>query len=90
MLNGICQGIIWFLEIIRYAVMIYILLSWFMPPNQGIMRFLERITDPLLRPFRNLLFRIAPRMIFDLSPLLFFMLVGLLIRFVSVVFLWLS
>ena len=89
MLNGICQGIVWFLEIIRFAVMMNILLNWFIPPNHGVMRFLERITDPLLRPIRNLLFRIAPRMIIDPSPLVFFLLVGLLIRFVRVIFIWL-
>ena len=90
MLYGVFLGISYFLQIVRYTVLIYLILSWFLPPYQGIMRFLERIVDPLLRPVRNLLFRFLPRMIIDPSPILFFLFLDLLIRLVWVVFTWLS
>jgi uncharacterized protein YggT (Ycf19 family) len=90
MLHGLFLGVRYFLQIIRYTVLIYLVLSWFMPPNQGFMRFLERIVDPLLRPIRNLLFRFLPRMVIDPSPILFFLLTDLFIRLLWVIFSWLS
>jgi len=90
MLDGISLGIVWFLELIRFAVVLYLILSWFLSPSQGFMQFLGRVVDPMLRPFRNLLFRFFPRLFIDPSPLLFFLLMGLLIRLIPVLFSWIS
>ena len=50
------------------AIIIRVILSWFMPRRQNlIMLLLDDITGPLLAPLR----RVIPRLgIFDLSPLI--------------------
>lgn len=89
MLYGLFLGISYFLQMVRYLVLIYLVLSWFMPPYQGFMRFLARFVDPLLRPVRNLLFRFLPRMIIDPSPILFFLFIDLFSRIIWWIYSWL-
>lgn len=60
MLSGIFQGLIAFLEILRYVLLIYCLLSWFLPPYNRLMLFLGRVTDPLLNGIRSLVKRFFP------------------------------
>ncbi|MEG0767481.1 MAG: YggT family protein, partial [Clostridia bacterium] len=79
MLTGILQGLIYFIQIIQYTLLIYCLLSWFMPPAHKIMRFLGKVTDPLLDLIRPVMFRIFPRMPMDLSALVLYFLLNLLI-----------
>lgn len=74
----IYQGINIFLEIISYAVAVYCLLTWFLPPYHKVMRFLSRFVDPLLRPIRNVMYRLFPHMRIDFSPIVFFLLLRLL------------
>jgi YggT family protein len=55
------------LEFYSYALIIYILLSWF--PNAretGFGRFLARICEPYLEPFRRI---IPPLGMIDISPI---------------------
>jgi YggT family protein len=54
-------------RILSYAIIIRVILSWFMPGHQNmIMLILDDITEPLLAPLR----RVIPRLgMFDLSPL---------------------
>jgi YggT family protein len=55
------------LEFYSYALIIYILLSWF--PNareSGFGRFLSRICEPYLEPFRRI---IPPLGMIDISPI---------------------
>ncbi len=88
MLFGIFQGISYFLTIVRYLLLAYCVLSWFMPPYRGIMKTLSRFVDPLLRPIRNVLYRFANRMPIDLSALIAFFLLELLSRLVWQVYFW--
>lgn len=73
-LYGVFRGISMFLQVIYYALLAYCLLSWILPPYNKVMMFLARFVDPLLRPIRNVLFRIFPRMPLDLSALVAFFL----------------
>lgn len=81
-LYGIFRGISIFLQIIYYALLVYCLLSWILPPYNKVMMFLSRFVDPLLRPIRTLLFRIFPRMPLDFSALVLFFLLNILQRLV--------
>lgn len=88
MLYGIFEGISYFLAIIRYLLLAYCILSWFMPPYRGIMKTLARFVDPLLRPIRNVVHRFANRMPIDLSALIAFILLDVLSRLVWQVYYW--
>ena len=78
MLRGIVQGIDYFLEAIRYLLLVYCVISWFVSPFNRFRQFIERIVDPMLRPLRGILFGIAPRMPIDLSALVMFFVLNLL------------
>src|SRR3989338_8234352 len=57
------------IDIFWWLIIIRALLSWVSPdPNNPIVQFIERVTEPLLRPFRQLIpvYKVG----FDLSPLL--------------------
>jgi YggT family protein len=69
----------WFILIAR------ILASWFRPPMEGPMRtawtLLYDLTDPVLRPLRNLIPPIRMgAMALDLSPIVVFVILGVLQR----------
>lgn len=72
MLYGVVRGIDYFLEIVRYGLLLYCVLGWFVSPFNSFMKLLTRIFDPILRPVRNILFRIMPRMPIDLSAIALF------------------
>jgi uncharacterized protein YggT (Ycf19 family) len=78
MLYGIYQGVHYFLQIFYYLLLAYCLLSWILPPYHRVMAFLARFVDPLLRPIRNLQYRIFPRLPLDLSALFGFFALRLL------------
>jgi len=62
-----------------WAIIIRALLSWVSPdPYNPIVRFLERLTEPVLRPIRKLL---PPHRIgIDLSPLIAVLLIQFLVQ----------
>ena len=76
-LYRIYLGCYYFLEILRYALLIYCILSWFMPPWNKVMQFLAKITDPMLNLIRPLMRRIFPNLPIDLSAIVIFFLIGL-------------
>lgn len=76
-LYGVFRGISMFLQVIYYALLVYCILSWILPPYNRVMMFLGRITNPLLQPIRNVLFRIFPRLPLDLSALVLFFLLNI-------------
>jgi len=59
----------WLINLVVGAIIIQALLSWFMPAGAGnrFMLLLNDISDPILRPIRNL---IPPFGALDLSPLI--------------------
>lgn len=51
------DGVILFLRVAEIVLLAYCVLSWFMDVRSPLMRFLTRVTDPVLQPIRMLLFR---------------------------------
>lgn len=66
------------------AIIIRVIFSWIMGANNRFMRFLMRITDPLLIPFRRI---IPPIGAFDFSPMILIFLIQFLQRAVAAVLL---
>lgn len=66
------------LTIVYWLILVRALSSWLNPdPMNPIVQFLERTTEPILAPIRRLL----PRMAFDLSPIIAFLIVIFLKHF---------
>jgi YggT family protein len=72
------------LSIYRIILFIRILAGWFPPPRYGsplrpILEFMADITDPVLRPIRNMMPPIrAGAMALDLSPIIVFVLLSVI------------
>jgi YggT family protein len=82
---GILQQVI---TIYSYALIVYILMSWF--PNareSSIGQLLGRICEPYLEPFRKI---IPPIGMMDISPIVAFLVLNLARSGLSKVFLWLT
>lgn len=73
-----------FLSVYMLMIVIRIVFSWVMSPVNPVLRFLMRVTDPILEPFRRM---IPPLGMFDISPLIVFFLLSFLQTAVAAVFL---
>jgi len=58
------------LNIYAWIIIANVLLSWFLSPQHTVKQFLERITAPVLDPFRNITSRFTSSMPIDIAPLL--------------------
>jgi YggT family protein len=56
-----------FLGLYSLLIVVRIVFSWFMDWSNKLMRFLRRMTDPILEPFRRI---IPPLGMFDISPII--------------------
>ncbi|MFH0753247.1 MAG: YggT family protein [Candidatus Omnitrophota bacterium] len=66
------------LSILYWLILIRALISWVNPdPYNPIVQFLMRVTEPVLAPIR----RILPPMAFDLSPIIAFLILIFLQKF---------
>ncbi|WP_046175122.1 YggT family protein [Domibacillus indicus] len=66
------------IDLYSWALIIYILMSWFPDArNTSIGRFLTRICEPYLDPFRRI---IPPLGMFDISPIVAFITLNLATR----------
>ncbi|OXS78482.1 YggT family protein [Domibacillus enclensis] len=66
------------IQLYSWALIIYILMSWFPDAkNTSIGRFLTRICEPYLDPFRRI---IPPLGMFDISPIVAFITLNLATR----------
>jgi YggT family protein len=72
------------LGIYSLLIVMRIIFSWFMSFMNPLMRFLSRLTDPILVPFRRLM---PPVMMFDISPIIVLFILGFLQTAVAGVFL---
>jgi YggT family protein len=73
------------LSIYWVVLFVRIIASWFPPPREGplrsAMRTIYAVTDPVLRPLRSLVPPIrAGMMAIDISPIIVFILIGVLER----------
>ncbi|PAQ13210.1 hypothetical protein CD798_16110 [Bacillaceae bacterium SAOS 7] len=74
------------IELYSWALIIYILMSWF--PNAretSIGRFLTKICEPYLEPFRKI---VPPLGMLDLSPLVAFLVLNLATKGVYQLAMW--
>jgi YggT family protein len=63
-------SVIWFINILSWAIIINSLLSWVLDPMHPIRVFLGRFIEPIVAPFRNLSRRLNTSGIpIDFSPL---------------------
>jgi len=73
-----------FLYIYFFAILIQIIISWISPGNYNpAIALIHRITEPVMQPARKIL---PPFSGFDLSPLLVFVVLNILIMFIPVLF----
>jgi len=63
------------LGIYSLLIVVRIVFSWFMDYTNPVFRFLARLTDPILVPFRRI---IPPLGMFDISPIIVLFLLGFL------------
>lgn len=78
-MNGVFETLIVLLELYRFILLAVVLLSWVNPdPYNPIVKFLRAATDPVLLPFRRLLMPLTRQIRIDFSPILAFLLIGLL------------
>lgn len=71
------------LGLLSLAIVIRIVLSWVMSIGNPVLRFLRKITDPILEPFRRL---IPPLGVFDISAIIVLFLLNFLQLAVAGVF----
>ena len=69
----------WLVNLLIWGTILYCVLSFFANRYSGYSALLGTMVDPFLRPFRRL---IPPIKGFDLSPILFFLLLNLALRFI--------
>ena len=74
----IAMALRWLVNLLIWGTIIYCIMSFFANRWSGYMALLGTLLDPFLRPFRRLL---PPIKGFDLSPILFFLLLNLALRF---------
>lgn len=78
-LYQIIGGVSMFLRLLSVLIIIQCVLSFLVPSYSGVMRFLDRIVQPLLAPIRRLIFSLTHRsMMFDFSPFIALILLSLL------------
>ena len=64
-----------FLGIYTLLIVVRIILSWVMSHGNRVLRFLTKITDPVMEPFRRI---IPPLGMFDISPIVVILLLNFL------------
>lgn len=77
----VIAAIDWVLRIIEYAILARVIISWIpVSRDNPLIRLLYQITEPVLAPIRGIIQRsaIGRNMFIDFSPLLAFLLLGLL------------
>ncbi|NLC67271.1 MAG: YggT family protein [Clostridiaceae bacterium] len=81
MLITVYRAIDYLLVFIQYAIFARVIVSWLpISRNNSIIRLLYQITEPILAPLRGIIERspFGRNMIFDFSPVLAFILIGLI------------
>ncbi len=66
-------GIRFFTEFLSYAILIRVILSWFVSRDNPLMNFLDVIVEPILGPIRNMMYKSplgGPGMGLDFSPMI--------------------
>ena len=78
-MHQVIDILIFALDVYQWVLLAVVLLSWINPdPHNPLVRFLRSITDPVLLPFRRLLMPLTRQIMIDFSPIIAFLLIGLL------------
>ncbi|HOJ10542.1 MAG TPA: YggT family protein [Clostridiales bacterium] len=80
-MGTIYQAIDYLLVFIQYAIFARVIISWIpIPRDNKFIRLLYQVTEPVLAPLRGIIERSAlgKNMMFDFSPVLAFLIIGLL------------
>ena len=78
LVTAIAQGVDVFLGFMSLLIIIRALISWVSPdPHNPIVQFLYRATDPILNPIR----RVLPVMPIDISPIIAYLVIGMVKSF---------
>lgn len=84
-MRTIFVAIDYLLLFLEYAVLARVIISWLpIPKDNQFIKLLYQITEPVLAPVRGLLEKSAmgKNMMIDFSPLLVFLLIGLIRNFI--------
>jgi len=74
-------GVAGFLDLAQVVLLVYCVLSWFVDRNSPAMRFLTRVTEPVLHPIRMVLLRTTRSAAWSgFAPLVAVLLIQLLSR----------
>lgn len=77
-------GVIWFLNILSWAIIINALLSWVMDPMHPVRTWLIRFIEPIVSPFRRITDRLnTSGLPIDFSPLLAYISIQIVIAFLQ-------
>lgn len=80
----IILGVIWFLNILSWAIIINSLLSWVMDPFHPVRAWLIRFVEPVVSPFRRITDRLnTSGLPIDFSPLLAYIFIQVIIAFLQ-------
>ena len=76
------------LDVYTYIILIRVIMAWFVPRDSNLLQFFAFITDPVLEPIRR---KMKPLMMksslpIDLSPLIAFLLIGLIAQILRMLF----
>jgi len=84
-------GIIWFLRVLSFMIIANALLSWFLDPMHPIRVLLAKFISPILRPIRRITDKLTAKssLPIDLSPILAYFALVLLIQLLSGIQDWL-
>ncbi|WP_035290101.1 YggT family protein [Clostridium sp. KNHs214] len=75
------------LTFLEYAIFIDVILSWVSAGRENeFTRIVHIITEPLLRPGRELQQRLIPGLMIDFSPIIAFFIIGILRRMILPLF----
>lgn len=85
MLSWLIGLIAWLLRVANFALLLYCLMSFIMPQSD-IMNKLRGYVEPVLEPFRQLLYRFFPKLRttpLDFSPLVVWVVIEIAIKLLS-------
>ena len=68
------------LEVLSWLVILHVVLSYFMPPEQPIRNTIDMVIEPLLAPIRSVVPLVG---MFDFSPLLLLLIIQLASRLIA-------
>jgi YggT family protein len=81
MLNTLRGALVYLLKVIQYAILARAIISWLPISNENpLIRILNLVTEPILAPIKAMLAKTGlNKTMFDVSPIVAFLLIGLLI-----------